>query len=117
MLTFSDEELDLTDALHVYVTLKQDTKTLTKQDTELIIESKRIEFELSQTETLAFMEGPVKVQANATYAGVFSSSNATNAGATCVRFKSKTQLSIYINTSSYGLLPNQDYEYFIVYSE
>ena len=68
-LTFSDEELDLTDALHVYVTLKQDTNTLTKQDTELTIESKRIEFELSQTETLAFMEGLVKVQANATYAG------------------------------------------------
>lgn len=48
---------------------------------------------------------------------VFSSSNASNAGATCVRFKSKTQLSIYVNTSSYGLLPSQDYEYFIIYSE
>ena len=55
-------------------------------------------------------------------ANTFSSSNATtstatNAAATCVRFtgNSKT-LTVYVNTSSYGLLPNQDYEYFIVYS-
>ena len=46
----------------------------------------------------------------------FSSSNATNAAATAVRFKSKTSLSVYVNTSSYGLFPNQDYEFFIVYS-
>lgn len=47
----------------------------------------------------------------------FSSSNASSAAATSVRFKSKTQLSIYVNTSSYGLFPDQDYEFFIVYSE
>lgn len=46
----------------------------------------------------------------------FSSSDASSAAATSVRFKSKTQLSIYVNTSSYGLFPNQDYEFFIVYS-
>lgn len=68
-LTFKDDELDLTDALHVYVTLKQGTKKVTKKDSELVVEPKRIEFELSQAETLAFMEGQVKVQANATYAG------------------------------------------------
>lgn len=49
---------------------------------------------------------------------VFTSSNATNAGATCVRFKGNSKtLSVYVNTSSYGLLPDADYEYFIVYSE
>lgn len=47
----------------------------------------------------------------------FSSSNASNAAATAVRFKSATSMSVYVNTSSYGLLPNTDYEYFIVYSE
>lgn len=47
---------------------------------------------------------------------VFSSSNATNAAATCVRFKSKTQLSVYTNTSSYGLLPNTEYRYIVYYS-
>lgn len=46
----------------------------------------------------------------------FSSSNATNATATTVRYKSGNTLSVYVNTSSYGLLPSQDYEYFIVYS-
>lgn len=47
----------------------------------------------------------------------YSSSNASNAAATAVRFKSATSLSVYVNTSSYGLFPNQDYEYYIVYSE
>ena len=48
---------------------------------------------------------------------VFTSNNATNAGATCVRFKGNAKtLSVYVNTSSYGLFPDQDYEYFIVYS-
>lgn len=47
----------------------------------------------------------------------FSSSNATNAAATAVRFKGNAKtLSVYVNTSSYGLFPSQDYEYFIVYS-
>ena len=46
----------------------------------------------------------------------FSSSNASNAAATCVRFKSATSMSVYANTSSYGLAPDMDYEYFIAYS-
>ena len=47
---------------------------------------------------------------------VFSSSNAANAAATCVRFNSSTSMSVYVNTSSYGLLPGLSYQYFIVYS-
>lgn len=47
----------------------------------------------------------------------FSSSNATNAAATAVRFKGNAKtLSVYVNTSSYGLFPSQDYEYWIAYS-
>lgn len=46
----------------------------------------------------------------------FSSSNASNSGALSVRFKSKNSMSVYVNTSSYGLLPNETYEYHIVYS-
>ena len=46
----------------------------------------------------------------------FSSSNASNAAATSIRFKSNTTLSYYVNTSSYGLLPSTTYRYFIVYS-
>lgn len=47
---------------------------------------------------------------------VFSSSNASNAGATCVRLKSGNVLSYYVNTSSYGLLPNTTYRYMVYYS-
>lgn len=47
----------------------------------------------------------------------FTSSNASNAAATAVRFKGNAKtLSVYVNTSSYGLFPNQDYEYWIAYS-
>lgn len=48
---------------------------------------------------------------------VFSSSNATNAALTCVRLKSGNVLSYYVNTSSYGLLPNMTYKYIVIYSE
>lgn len=48
---------------------------------------------------------------------VFSSLVATGAALTCVRFRRNTILTYYVNTSSYGLLPDTDYEYFIVYSE
>lgn len=47
----------------------------------------------------------------------FTSSNATNAAATAARFKGNAKtLSIYVNTSSYGFLPNTDYEYWVIYS-
>ena len=46
-----------------------------------------------------------------------SSTNATGAGATCVRFKGNGKtLSYYTASSSYGLLASQDYTYIIVYS-
>lgn len=46
----------------------------------------------------------------------FSSSNASASGATAVRFKSKTTMSYNTSTTTYGLFPDQDYEYYIVYS-
>lgn len=47
---------------------------------------------------------------------VYSSSNASNAALTCVRLHSGNVLSYYVNTSSYGLLPNTTYRYIITYS-
>lgn len=47
---------------------------------------------------------------------VFSSSNSSGAGATCVRLKSGNVLSYYVNTTSYGLHPNITYRYIITYS-
>lgn len=48
---------------------------------------------------------------------VYSSSNASNAALTCVRLKTGNVLSYYVNTSSYGLLPNTTYRYIVIYSE
>lgn len=48
---------------------------------------------------------------------VYSSSNAANAALTCVRLKASNVLSYYVNTSSYGLLPNTTYRYIVIYSE
>ena len=49
---------------------------------------------------------------------VLTSSNATGAGATCVRFKGNNgkTLSYYIASTSYGLLASTKYAYIVVYS-
>lgn len=50
----------------------------------------------------------------------FSSSNATGSTTTCVRFKSKTSMSIYSGansgTSRYGFFSGQTYRYWVIYS-
>lgn len=46
----------------------------------------------------------------------YSSSNASNAAATAARFKSATSLSIYVASTSYGLMDSLEYQYIIVYS-
>lgn len=48
---------------------------------------------------------------------VYSSYNANYTALNCVRFKSGNVLSYYVNTSSYGLLPNMEYKYIVIYSE
>jgi hypothetical protein len=50
-------------------------------------------------------------------ANVFSSSNASNAASSCVRFKKGNVLSYYVASTSYGLMSGVEYEYHIVYSE
>lgn len=47
---------------------------------------------------------------------VFSSNNASNSAVNTIKYKSGNVLSYYTNTSSYGLLPEETYRYFIVYS-
>ena len=66
-LTFTDENLDLTAADHVYVTFKGGV-TITKADSELTIAAKQIDVYLSQEETLAFKQRQVSIQVNWTYA-------------------------------------------------
>lgn len=48
---------------------------------------------------------------------VYSSSNASNAALTCVRFHSSTSLSVYVASTSYGLMDSLTYRYQIIYSE
>ena len=50
-------------------------------------------------------------------ANVFSSNNASNSAVNTVKFKTGNVMSVYVNTSSYGLLPQTDYSYYIIYSE
>lgn len=68
-LTFTEEELDLTQAASVYVTFEQGKKSLTKTGNDLTISSKQIEVYLNQEETLQFNVGLVRIQANWTMSG------------------------------------------------
>ena len=52
-------------------------------------------------------------------ANIYSSSNANSTATTIVRFKSKTSMSVFVSASSgtsYGLLANTTYRYWIYYS-
>lgn len=68
-LTFTEEELDLTQATNVYVTFEQGKKSLTKTGDDLVVSAKQIEVYLDQSETLQFGMGLVKIQANWTMTG------------------------------------------------
>lgn len=46
----------------------------------------------------------------------YGTANPSAAAVNCVRIHTATELKVYVNTSSYGLAPGMDYEYFIVYS-
>lgn len=46
----------------------------------------------------------------------FGSANASSSYSLCVKFKSNTTMSIFVASTSYGLLADTDYEYHIIYS-
>ena len=71
-LTFTDQELDLTQADHVYVTFRSNGLTITKADDDLVIEEKAIQVFLTQAESLQLRD--VKIQANWTNGIVRSAS-------------------------------------------
>lgn len=66
-LTFTDEQLDLTQAEHVYVTFRSGSNVITKSDDDLNISEKQIEVFLTQEETLKLYD--VQIQANWTTNG------------------------------------------------
>ena len=68
-LTFTEESLDLTTAVNVYVTIDQRGKSITKTEEDLTVSAKQIEVYLSQEETLSFGVGSIEIQANWTTSG------------------------------------------------
>ena len=68
-LTFTEESLDLTTAVNVYVTIDQRGKSITKTEEDLTVSAKQIEVYLSQEETLSFSAGSIEIQANWTTSG------------------------------------------------
>lgn len=66
-LTFTEKDLDLTQASSVYVTFKQAGKTVTVEDPA--VTEKTISVSFTQEQTAQFCEGEVEVQANWMIAG------------------------------------------------
>lgn len=62
-----DDEIDLTEAAHIYVSFKQGAKLLTKTD-GLDVSAHEVDIYLEQAETLSFAPGVVEIQMNWTYA-------------------------------------------------
>ena len=64
VLTFTQQTLDLTAAHNVYVTFSQGTRELTKTGADIEVAAKQISVYLDQNDTLQFVEGTLKIQAN-----------------------------------------------------
>ena len=68
-LTFSEKNLDLTQATDVFVTFKQAFQTMTVSGEDLTIGEKTIAVSFTQEETAQFCVGDVEIQANWIIAG------------------------------------------------
>ena len=63
-LTFTEKDLDLTQAENVYVTFRSGAVFLTKTGENLTVDEKTISVDLTQEETASFVMGVVEIQAN-----------------------------------------------------
>jgi len=63
-LTFTEEDLDLTQAQQVYVTFRSESNLVTKTGEDLTIDEKEIEVFLDQADTAKFRPGVIEIQAN-----------------------------------------------------
>ena len=68
-LTFEldDNELDLSTANNVYVTIKNGLNVTTKTGQDLTIDENQVSVKLTQAETLAFTNKKIRIQINWTY--------------------------------------------------
>ena len=60
-------DLDLTEMLEVYVTIRQDGVPLTKTGADITVEKAAVSYCLTQQESLQFREGEAEAQINWTY--------------------------------------------------
>ena len=67
VLTISDNTIDLTEALNVYVTFKQNATVINKKGEDIVVTAHQVDVYLSQKETLKFVEGSLEIQLNWTY--------------------------------------------------
>lgn len=78
-LTFSDQNLDLTQASHVIVSFRGGGGVIEKSDSDLSVGEKTISVYLNQSETLSLARGAVAIQVNWTYGdGSRAASNIVN---------------------------------------
>lgn len=68
-LTFTEKDLDLTQAQNVYVTFRSGAVFMTKTGEDLTVDEKTIGVTLTQEETAQFVMGAVEIQANWTQGG------------------------------------------------
>lgn len=66
MNIINGDELDLTQAEDIYITLRQGQRIITKKD-GIIVEAQSVSFYLTQRETLSLKEGPAYLQINWAY--------------------------------------------------
>ena len=60
-------DMDLSEAAHVYFTLKQKNAEIVKEDTDLIIDGNEVSVYLTQAETVKLSVGTALLQLNWTY--------------------------------------------------
>lgn len=78
-LTFSDQNLDLTQASHVIVSFRGGCGVIEKSDDDLVVSAQTISVYLDQAETLSLARGAVAIQVNWTYGdGSRAASNIVN---------------------------------------
>ena len=68
-LTFTERNLDLTQAQNVYVTFRSGAVLITKTGEDLTVDEKTISVFLTQEETARFIMGSLQIQANWTQNG------------------------------------------------
>lgn len=72
-----------------------------------------VRYKNSASSATSYSTGGTGQTANTT---VIKNTDATASSADCIHFKSKTKMSVFIASSSYGFMANVEYEYVIIYS-